>query len=216
MFRYNKIYDFNTNRFVNVNSQRGGRILNNYLLRGGMLPELIGPAGVYGISSSFNPRPVVEAAAPQPAPAPVPASGPARPRRNMFLDCINEDCSHLGPNYVCGSGNVCVQLHTIPSRSQPQPPPPPPPESMAEIRGLPLVGPGLLTGSPYLERCNDVNRTIYGDWRQRAELCRAQKPKGRCTFYPSTKKGRCRQNHAPAYGVEWLLQQQDVTKGKAY
>lgn len=111
MFRYNKIYDFNTNRFVNVNSQRGGRILNNYLLRGGMLPELIGPAGVYGISSPFNPRPVVEAAAPQPAPAPVPASGPARPRRNMFLDCINEDCSHLGPNYVCGSGNVCVQLH---------------------------------------------------------------------------------------------------------
>ena len=32
MLNYNKIYDFNNNRFVNLYSQRGVRILNSYLL----------------------------------------------------------------------------------------------------------------------------------------------------------------------------------------
>ena len=84
MTAYNKIYDFNTNRFVNLYSQRGGRILNSYLLN-----NLIGGSEAVPMDIDEEDAPVpmdidgedaaapVAGAAPAAAPAAVPVAGAA-------------------------------------------------------------------------------------------------------------------------------------------
>lgn len=39
-------------------------------------------------------------------------------KKIMFADCIEGDCSDLGPNYVCGPNNICQQVRDLPMDSK--------------------------------------------------------------------------------------------------
>jgi len=39
-------------------------------------------------------------------------------KKLMFTDCINGNCSYLGPNYVCGPDNICQQVRDLPMDSK--------------------------------------------------------------------------------------------------
>lgn len=38
----------------------------------------------------------------------------SKSKKLMFADCIQGNCSHLGPNYECGHENICQQIRNLP------------------------------------------------------------------------------------------------------
>ena len=42
----------------------------------------------------------------------------SKSKKLMFADCIQGNCSHLGPNYECGPNNICIRTTDIPMDSK--------------------------------------------------------------------------------------------------